>query len=369
MEQEMNESTRVMPSGGVGPQDRTMVATAPPPVGAGATQMGQMVNCAVCGTNSPALETYCSECGFLLTSVPGAPSEETSEAPDGPEFALVDNTSGRRYLIREGDNVVGRENCDILLMDGTVSRRHAKITLAGGAVSVTDLASTNGTQVNNAPIAPNTETAICTNATVRFGSVALTLAWPAGSAEATIVASAPPAAAPVEEVATQPEAPAGETPIEAILQSEPAVAAEVLPEVPVPAVEEAPTEAQCATFQPIAAFLRSTTPDFKDIQIKEGTSTIGRRAGNDIILDGDPYVSGRHADLGCDASGCFITDVGSTNGTTVNGSKLVPDERQLLVDGDEVGLGQGTYRFETSTVAAPTVPAPEFEIPAEGETT
>src|SRR5712671_6682298 len=116
MEQEMNESTRVMPSGGAQPQDRTMVATAPPPLGAGATQMGQMVSCAVCGTNSPALETYCVECGFLLTSVPGAPPTEAETSSVGPEFALVENTSGRRYLLSEGDNMVGRENCEVLLM-------------------------------------------------------------------------------------------------------------------------------------------------------------------------------------------------------------------------------------------------------------
>jgi pSer/pThr/pTyr-binding forkhead associated (FHA) protein len=55
--------------------------------------------------------------------------------------------------------------------------------------------------------------------------------------------------------------------------------------------------------------------------------------------------------LQSDATGCFLTDVGSTNGTTVNGAKLDPNTRQLLLDGDEVMLGQTTYRYET--IAAP----------------
>jgi pSer/pThr/pTyr-binding forkhead associated (FHA) protein len=362
MEQEMNESTRVMPSGGVAPQDRTMVATAQPTIGAGATQMGQMVSCAVCGTNSPALETYCVECGFLLTSVPGSTPAESDTIPAGPEFALVESTSGRRYLLSEGDNMVGRENCDVLLMDGTVSRRHAKVTLSEGAVSVTDLGSTNGTQVNGTPVSPNTETAVSTNTAVRFGNVALTLAGPAGSPEATIVSAAPVQPATAVEVESPPEAVT-----EATLLSEPVVAAAAVPDFEIPAIEEPVTEAP-AVFEPIAAHLRSTSPGWTDIAIKEGTSTVGRRAGNDVILDGDPYVSGRHADLICDSAGCGITDVGSTNGTTVNGTKLTPNERQPLVDGDEVGIGQGTYRFETAVAVSPNPPvASDEEAPIEGE--
>src|SRR5205085_5710383 len=60
------------------------------------------------------------------------------------------------------------------------------------------------------------------------------------------------------------------------------------------------------------------------------------------------YVSGRHAELSCDATGCYIVDLGSTNGTVVNGKKLTANERQLLLDGDDVMIGQTTYRFETA---------------------
>src|SRR2546423_14293450 len=174
MSQDMNEATRVMPATGAPPIDRTMVAQAPP--GAGATQMGQTVACAVCSSNNPALETYCVECGFLLASAPGAQQEaaEDSGPAAGGDFALVEDQTGRRFRLNEGDNFVGRERADILLMDGTVSRRHAQVTLKDGAVAVTDLSSTNGTQVDGAALSPNTPTVLNPGAAVRFGNSALT---------------------------------------------------------------------------------------------------------------------------------------------------------------------------------------------------
>src|SRR5687767_3938035 len=123
MPEDYNESTRVMPVGGEPPIDRTMVATAAPP--AGATQMGSTLACPICNTTNPGLESYCVECGFLLSSTPGA----LAEVPEavGEEVELVESTSGRRFRLRPGVNIVGRENSDILLLDGTVSRRHAEV--------------------------------------------------------------------------------------------------------------------------------------------------------------------------------------------------------------------------------------------------
>src|SRR5436305_11094619 len=103
MAQEMNEATRVMQATGGPPSDRTLVASAPP--AAGATQMGQTIACAVCNSNNPALETYCIECGFLLTSVPGTaevlPEGATSGASD---FALVEDKTGRQFRLSPGEN-------------------------------------------------------------------------------------------------------------------------------------------------------------------------------------------------------------------------------------------------------------------------
>ncbi|MCS6901047.1 MAG: FHA domain-containing protein [Myxococcales bacterium] len=56
----------------------------------------------------------------------------------------------------------------------------------------------------------------------------------------------------------------------------------------------------------------------------------------------DPGVSRRHAMLGRDSEGVWISDLGSTNGTRVNGIPLAPQVRVSLQVGDEVTLGRWT---------------------------
>ncbi len=393
MSQDMTESTRVMPASGMPGADKTMVAPQGFGAGAapGATQMGATVSCAVCGTNSAAMETYCVECGFLLASAPGA-LETAEPAETGPE--LVEHVTGRRFRLKTGVNTVGRENCDILLMDGTVSRRHAQVSVENGAIVVTDLGSTNGTQVSGARIGPNQPTPLPQGATVRFGNATLTLPA-AGPAEATIFA--PPAEpALAVQVDAAPDALSEpsfmESPVEpAAAESAPPIAfgaappseeppiafesALVAEQPPVAGSLPAAGEASTSGPTPAVARLRSTFDGGRDLDIHEGSTTIGRRAGNTYVIDGDPYVSGRHADIICDNTGCYLVDVGSTNGTTVNGARLDVGEKQLLLDGDEIGLGQGTYAFETleppeepaRPLGAPAGDLPFEPMPMEGE--
>jgi pSer/pThr/pTyr-binding forkhead associated (FHA) protein len=71
---------------------------------------------------------------------------------------------------------------------------------------------------------------------------------------------------------------------------------------------------------------------------------IGRLSSCDIPL-GDPQVSRRHAEVRRDAEGFAVFDLGSTNGTVVNGS---PVRERRLSDGDELRIGSATIRFEAS---------------------
>jgi len=57
--------------------------------------------------------------------------------------------SGLTYVLGPGNTVAGRSgDCDIFLADVTVSREHARFSVDSGGLSMTDLASTNGTYVN-----------------------------------------------------------------------------------------------------------------------------------------------------------------------------------------------------------------------------
>jgi hypothetical protein len=71
-----------------------------------------------------------------------------AEAGPPPSTAIV-VAEGRRMVVGRTGAVIGRSrDCDIVLGDGNVSRRHAEISPANGGWTVTDLNSTNGVLVN-----------------------------------------------------------------------------------------------------------------------------------------------------------------------------------------------------------------------------
>jgi len=74
-----------------------------------------------------------------------------------------------------------------------------------------------------------------------------------------------------------------------------------------------------------------------------GEATIGREVGNTIVLDRDSTVSRRHAVIEVAGGGYVLRDLGSSNGTFVNGARV--SERPLQ-PGDEITLGATRFRFE-----------------------
>jgi hypothetical protein len=76
-----------------------------------------------------------------------------------------------------------------------------------------------------------------------------------------------------------------------------------------------------------------------------GTVTIGRSSANDIQLSTE-YISRQHAVLRGSDDGYHVEDQGSRNGIMINGQ---PVRRQLLRDGDEMVLGETTFRFEAAS--------------------
>ena len=73
-------------------------------------------------------------------------------------------------------------------------------------------------------------------------------------------------------------------------------------------------------------------------------TVVGGDAGGGIRLDGDDFASSRHASIEPRADGVWVEDLGSTNGTFVNGERIT--KKTQVRAGDAVRIGQTELRLE-----------------------
>ena len=78
--------------------------------------------------------------------------------------------------------------------------------------------------------------------------------------------------------------------------------------------------------------------------LTESVISIGRHPDSNLVL-ADPNVSRNHAEIRPDGDRFIIVDLGSTNGSRVNGVRV---DKQVLQDGDELTFGNTRMHFEAS---------------------
>ena len=85
-------------------------------------------------------------------------------------------------------------------------------------------------------------------------------------------------------------------------------------------------------------------PTGQRFTLSEHPISVGRRPEANIVL-ADPNVSRSHAEIRPHGEGFLLIDLGSTNGTKVNGVRI---DQRILQDGDELTFGNTRMRFEAS---------------------
>jgi ribosomal protein L40E len=124
-------------------------ADASPTAGTGEGAQTSLIKLCDCGAQNPPQARVCSACGEDISDVAPTPI-----AAGFAHFGLAALNGGYTFPIDKPVCFIGRE-CemgDYLKNSLYVSRRHAKITVAGEEVYIENLSSTNNTYVNNEPI-------------------------------------------------------------------------------------------------------------------------------------------------------------------------------------------------------------------------
>lgn len=238
-------------------------------------------------------------------------------------------------LIRDEITIGRKEGNTIRLTERNVSRRHARIVRANGAVAIEDLGSYNGVRVNGTRIAQRTSLTVSDR--VQIGDYLIEL-----KAEGVEQAVDDSKTQPIERMdaldgqlgaaATMPPAP-GAVPVAALADTDPGARAQA-------AVAVAPIG---QTSGHARVVVLSSNFAGQEWELARPQMIIGRTDDNDIIIN-HRSISRNHAKLvrEPDTGRYTISDLQSSNGVRVNGEEYGKVE---LRRGDVVDLGHVRLRF------------------------
>jgi ABC transport system ATP-binding/permease protein len=245
---------------------------------------------------------------------------------------------------------VGRaEGNDLILAEGGVSRKHARFFLDGDALMVEDLGSANGTLINGDRI--EGPSPVPAGATIILGDYEVTLKAESRSRPKVDRSQAKPSSRGTQSL-KRPQS---------LAKGDGERSTKVMPAVKPSASKDARRPSRAGSKGPVLRGLSGTVTG-KSFDLS-GTMVVGRVAGVDVRVD-DDSVSRRHAEVEVKGRDVVLRDLGSANGTTVNGSPITEDTP--LSAGDIIQFGVVELMFENgaasgskAAVARPSRAAPE----------
>ncbi|MCD4752178.1 MAG: FHA domain-containing protein, partial [Anaerolineaceae bacterium] len=202
-----------------------------------------------------------------------------------------------------GTYVIGRSaQADLQFDSSNISRQHCQIEVAEDHVTIMDMGSSNGTYVDGERLASNNSVALEPEQTFKVGSFEASMVWVAAVEEAPLY----------EEVSTSRRLP---EPLKGKIQEE----------------EE-------ASFKGYTLHLTNSQGESREVPLEPGQYVMGRTASADIQIE-EEKISRLHARIHVTVEGCQIEDVGSSNGTKLNGEKLTPHKPIDFSLGQVVEIG------------------------------
>lgn len=210
------------------------------------------------------------------------------------------------YAVPESGLCLGRaQGNDVVLADSKVSGRHARLQIVGRAVELVDVGSSNGTYVDGRRVPSHSAHRLRPGCTIRLGDTTVHVE-PGPS---------PEEAQPGRHLRRPP-----------------------------------------ATNEGAALVLQTQVGDRTDeMPVLKGELSIGRAADNDIVLE-NPKVSSHHARLYFRSTGLGVMDLGSLNGTRLNGQPLASRQGTSFNVGDCIQIAEHSFAIRPTTQEAPAPP-------------
>jgi ribosomal protein L40E len=273
------------------------------------TALPTISNCPNCGATVQADAAFCGQCGYNLHSNP-APAPTPVASPHIPTVEVSE--------LVQPDPV---------------------LAVAPVAASVGTNPDPNTNQPVTSPLPP----------TIISTAVPEPVPVPVVPEPVPVPVAAEPVPVPVE--AEPVPVPVAAEPVPVPVAAEPAPAPVVAEPVPAPVPYPSMTQ-----LQQVTARLFHIQSD-REVELPQGLSVIHIGKPNDRIppdidvsgFSNSEIVSRIHADIRVEGDFHYIEDVGSSNGTYINNSPLLPGNRHRLRPGDRISLGKGdlvTFLFQ-----------------------
>lgn len=260
--------------------------------------------------------------------------------------------------------IIGRSPaCDIVIAQDSISSQHARLTTEGGLWLLEDLGSTNGTFVDGAQLEPRHPVAVSPKNRVTLGLTSQ-LPWP------SVDTSSKPSGDRVINIGRAP-APENDVVVDLpmvswhharIIQEGNQLILEDLNSrngVSVNRVENKVRRAAIKSTDEIYLgsykIAASQMLRGRKTEIGEAAKDLVNFSGNELVIGRDPacsqpldypMISWHHAKLTRTPEGILVEDLGSRNGTFVNGSRITT--RVRVNAGDQIGLGSFRFQLQDS---------------------